>query len=228
MARRPSPSAALRSSYPILLQLSLVASLALCIALFSATIQPGSESFETLTVEHEVVMMEEIERTRQWELPPPPPSMPAPVEVPDDQVDEMPDLDLDMELDLTRSVAAPPPPAPPRNAPPPSAPAMQEEPEIFIAVEQMPELIGGLEGIRQRTRYPEMARRAGIEGTAFVQLVVNGDGSVQDLVCIRDPGGGMCEAAIEAIRQSRFNPGLQRGRAVRVRMSIPVRFRLYD
>jgi periplasmic protein TonB len=130
-----------------------------------------------------------------------------------------------MELDLSRTVAPPPPPRPP-SAPAPAPEPEPAEREIFMIVEQMPEIVGGLDALQRRVRYPELARRAGIEGTVFVQFVVLENGSVSDLVCVRDPGGGTCEAAIEAVRQTQFTPGRQRDTPVKVRFSLPVRFRL--
>lgn len=100
------------------------------------------------------------------------------------------------------------------------------EPEVFMVVEHPPELVGGLEGLQQRVRYPAAARRAGIEGTAFVQFVIDERGRVLDPVCVRDPGGGTCEEAIRVVRTSTFQPGLQRGQPVKVRFSVPVTFRL--
>lgn len=223
MRVRKTEAADLRKRYTIFVQLGMVASLVLLIVLFTVNLRTENP-FQMIEEDTEVVQIEEIEQTRQIEQPPPPPQPPPPIEVPDDQIDDMPQLDLDIDLDLTASPPAPPPPPPPPSAEP--APPPPSEPEIFVIVEEMAEPIGGIAAIQQRVRYPEMARRAGIEGTVFVQFVVNEDGSVQDLVCVRDPGGGTCEAAIEAIRQTQFRPGRQRGRPVRVRMSLPVSFRL--
>ena len=112
--------------------------------------------------------------------------------------------------------------------PPPPDDLAVEEPEepIFVFVQESPELIGGLPGLQQRIQYPELARRAGIEGTVFVQFVVDEQGRVNDPVCVRDPGGGTCEEALKAVRASEFKPGKQRGKPVKVRFSLPVKFRL--
>jgi protein TonB len=123
----------------------------------------------------------------------------------------------------TATEAAPPPPPPP---PPPPEPEPEPEPEIFEVVEQMPELQGGIAGLQSRIQYPEMARRAGIEGRVFVQFVVDENGSPSNITVVRGIGGGCDEAAVAAVRDSRFTPGLQRGRPVKVRMSLPVTFRL--
>jgi TonB family protein len=96
----------------------------------------------------------------------------------------------------------------------------------FVVVEQMPELIGGLASIQQRLRYPQEAREAGLEGRVFVQFVVDEEGNVRDAQVVRGAGSGLDEAALEAVKEARFKPGMQRGRAVQVRMSLPVTFRL--
>lgn len=95
-----------------------------------------------------------------------------------------------------------------------------------MIVEDPPELVGGLDGLQSRVVYPELARRAGIEGTVFVQFIVDERGGVADPVCVRDPGGDTCEEAIRVIRASTFTPGRQRGKPVKVRFSLPVKFRL--
>jgi periplasmic protein TonB len=205
----------------------MIASLGIVIGVFAMPLQTNGGNYDILNVPHEVVHLEEIEVTRQVLPPPPLPSPPPPVAVPDDEVIETLVLDLDMELDLSRTVAPPPPPRPP-SAPAPAPEPEPAEPEIFMIVEQMPELIGGLESVQRLVRYPEMARRAGIEGVVFVQFIVHEEGHITDAVCVRDPGGGTCEAAIEAVRQARFKPGLQRGRPVKVRYSMPIRFRLTE
>ncbi|MEM1054309.1 MAG: energy transducer TonB [Bacteroidota bacterium] len=106
--------------------------------------------------------------------------------------------------------------------------AQDEEVEIFDVVEQEPELIGGIPALQQRVDYPEMARRAGIEGTVYVQFVVDEQGEVTEAVCVRTPHEMLCDAALVAVETSRFRPGIQRGRPVKVRFTLPIRFRLTD
>ncbi|NBC05092.1 MAG: TonB family protein, partial [Bacteroidetes bacterium] len=102
-----------------------------------------------------------------------------------------------------------------------------EEPEdFFVVVEEMPELIGGLASIQKNITYPEMARRAGIEGRVYVQFIVNEQGEVERPKVIRGIGGGADEEALRAVKQAKFKPGIQRGQPVRVQYSLPVVFRL--
>jgi TonB family protein len=98
--------------------------------------------------------------------------------------------------------------------------------EVFMIVEQMPELIGGLAGLASRVKYPEIALQAGIHGRVFIQFVVDANGTVTDPVVTRGIGGGCDQAAVEALLQSSFIPGVQRGRNVAVKMSLPVVFKI--
>ncbi|TVQ67769.1 MAG: TonB family protein [Balneolaceae bacterium] len=102
----------------------------------------------------------------------------------------------------------------------------EEEQDFFSVVEQMPELIGGLAQLQREIRYPEMARRAGIEGRVFVQFIVNEEGEVEHPRVVRGIGGGADEEALRVVRQARFTPGFQRGRPVRVQYALPIFFRL--
>ncbi|MCH8556895.1 MAG: M56 family metallopeptidase [Balneolia bacterium] len=99
--------------------------------------------------------------------------------------------------------------------------------EVFMVVEEMPQMVGGQMALYEALTYPEMARRGGIEGRVIMQFIVNEDGSVSDMDIVRSAGaGGLDEAAIEAMSQMEFTPGIQRGRAVKVQMTQPVIFRL--
>jgi protein TonB len=216
----------LRQRYPVLFEVGLALSLGLIIILFSIPLEKTS-SLDIVETEQEIVLVEEVEQTRQIEKPPPPPKAPAPIEVANEAVTEEIDLDFDMDLDLNETITGPPAPPPPPAAAPEPEPEPEPESEIFVVVEEPPQLIGGIGGIQERIRYPEVARLAGIEGTVFVQFVVDENGNVIDPFCIRDPGGSTCEEAIRAVSTSKFEPGRQRGKPVKVRFSLPVKFRLH-
>jgi TonB family protein len=102
------------------------------------------------------------------------------------------------------------------------------EEDYFVVVEDMPELIGGLETLQRNIRYPQMARRAGIEGRVYVQFIVNEEGGVENARVIRGIGGGADEEALRVVQNAKFTPGMQRGRPVRVQYSLPIFFRLHD
>lgn len=101
-----------------------------------------------------------------------------------------------------------------------------EDEDFFVVVEDMPQLIGGLASIANEIRYPEMAKRAGIEGRVYVQFIVNEEGKVENPQVIRGIGGGADEEALRVVSNAEFRPGLQRGQPVRVQYSLPIVFRL--
>jgi len=104
--------------------------------------------------------------------------------------------------------------------------SVEEAPEIFVVVENMPELIGGLAAIQREIRYPVIAKRAGIEGRVILQFIVDEQGHVTESKVVRGIGAGCDEEALRALQTARFRPGTQRGKPVKVKMSLPMTFRL--
>ncbi len=208
----------LKNKYTLYMEAGLIVTLGILIVAFRADWSNKSD-FEIVLPEQEQITMEEIQQTEQIEQPPPPPKPPVPVEVPNDEILEDDILDLDASLDLNAPAAAlPPPPPPPEEE--------EDEPEIFVIVEQMPELIGGMGSIQSKVKYPEIARKAGVEGRVFLQFVVDEQGNVRDVVVSRGIGAGCDEEAVRVVSEAKFTPGKQRGKAVPVRMSLPITFKL--
>ncbi len=98
--------------------------------------------------------------------------------------------------------------------------------EVFVVVEEMPELIGGYNALYDCIRYPETARKAGVEGRVIIQFVVDESGNVTNPKVLRGVGAGLDEEALRCVQQLKFKPGRQRGRPVRVRFTIPIVFKL--
>lgn len=115
---------------------------------------------------------------------------------------------------------------PPTPPPPPSPPPARDG--VYEVAEVQPELVGGLDGLMARVVYPETARAEGVEGQAVVQFVVDEGGAVRDPVVLRSPDPRLSEAAVAAVRASRFRPGRVGGEPVPVRFALPVTFRLVD
>jgi len=218
MLERKKPNVDLRKSYTVYLQIGLIVTLLILLGLFKFEFKPAAAQ-QFVAQEQETVKMEEIEQTEQVTKPPPPPRPPSPVEVPNDEIIEDEILDLDAELDLDA----------PMDMPPPPEEDLEEEDEIFLVVEQQPNVDGGItQQIYKHLKYPEIAQKAGIEGRVVVQFVVNENGKVVQPVVVRGIGGGCDEAAVGAIQKLDFTPGMQRGRPVKVRMTVPVVFKLQN
>jgi len=217
MAKRKKPEADLRNYYTVILEVGLILALVVFIGAVKLDLHSAPPDEYTME-EQEIVEMEEIEITKHIETPPPPPRPPVPVEVPNDEIIEDVDINIDAELTLDGPLSAPPPPPQ----------AEEEEEDFFVVVEEMPELIGGLGELQKKIKYPEMARRAGIEGRVYVQFIVNERGEVENPVVVRGIGGGADEEAVRAVSQAKFKPGMQRGRPVRVQYSLPIVFQLQN
>ncbi len=90
----------------------------------------------------------------------------------------------------------------------------------------MPEPIGGIKAIQDKVVYPEIAKRAGIEGKVYVLAFINEEGKVVKARVLKGIGGGCDQAAMKAVEETVFTPGRQRGKAVKTQVSIPIIFRL--
>ena len=219
MALRKKPKADLRRTYGFFIQVGMIASLLVLVLAFNMSLDRG-KGMDIEVVEQEIVQMEDVLQTKQPEKPPPPPRPPVPVEVPNDEILDEDDFDFDASIDLDDPITAAPPP------PPADEPEEEPEPEIFVIVEQDPELIGGQAGLTQKIRYPEIARKANIEGRVFLQFIVDEQGNVHTPTVTRGIGGGCDQEALRVISEAKFVPGRQRGRAVKVKMSMSVLFQL--
>jgi len=101
-----------------------------------------------------------------------------------------------------------------------------ENKDFFVVVEEMPEPIGGLYAIQSKIKYPETAKREGIEGKVYVLAFIDESGNVAKAKVIKGVGGGLDEAALEAVKQTKFIPGKQEGKPVKVQVTIPIVFKL--
>ena len=110
----------------------------------------------------------------------------------------------------------------------------EEEPEeqtIFQVVEVMPEFPGGmgecLKFLGKNIKYPTIAQENGVQGRVIVQFVVNKDGSIVDPVVVRSVDPYLDKEALRVIKtMPKWKPGQQRGKAVRVKYTVPVTFKL--
>ena len=197
----------LKLKYPIIIRLTTLVGIILVIVNF--LIFPrfiNTLSFET--VDQLIIENIDIPQTQQIDNTPPParPSIP----VPSDDEDIADDLTLDeLDFDDFSNMDAPPPP--------PSGPKV-----VFIPYDDPPVAMTPIRPI-----YPEIAQEAGIEGVIVVQAFIDEKGRVKETQILKGvPNTGLDEAAMEAIRKTRFKPAKQRERSVGVWISIPVNFRL--
>jgi protein TonB len=208
-----NPKADLRKFYYRSFEISLIISLAAIIVAFKFSPQLSKTELLSERIQ-EIIKIDEIINTVQKPDIPPPPKVPDPIDLASNE-------DL-MEIDFNETVwnendnIAPPPP-------PPSAKIPDEIP-IFVWSEVMPEPIGGLAAIQQKVTYTEIAKRIGLEGKVIIEAVIDENGNVIDAKVLKGLGGGLDEESLHAVQTTRFSPGLQRGKPIRVRINIPVKF----
>ncbi len=98
--------------------------------------------------------------------------------------------------------------------------AEQEPPVPFYALSKPPVAIH-----KVQPKYPDMARKAGVEGQVVIKVLIDTKGNVEDALILKS-SPLFDKEALTAARQFIFTPGEQRNRPVRVWMSIPFNFRL--
>jgi protein TonB len=214
MIIRQKPEVSLKFKYKKTLELAIVISLALLIVVFQASKKIEHQVKKDLKVEAKITV-DDIPQTEQTK-PPPAPSRPAiPIESEDEDIPEDETIES-TEINLNELPPAPPPPA-----------EESDEASIFVAYDEPPEPIGGFAAIQKNLVYPEIARKAGVEGRVFIKVLIDQQGRVVDTQVVKSLGNNGCdEAAISAIKSVRWKPAKQRDKPVKVWVSIPVVFML--
>lgn len=109
---------------------------------------------------------------------------------------------------------------------------MSEVDGVYEVLPDMPLPPGGsmnsLYGyLQENLKYPVSAKEKGIEGLVAVAFIVREDGSITDAAVLRGIGGGCDEEALRVIKESgTWTPGKLDGKAVPVRMRLPIKFKL--
>lgn len=120
----------------------------------------------------------------------------------------------------------------PGETPPLAAPpeVIEEEP-IRITAEIMPEFPGGEAALfgylGKKLNYPSIAFDNGISGTVYVSFVIGKNGEITDIDVLKGVSGGCTEEALRVIKgMPKWKPGEQNGKAVKVRYTLPIKFKL--
>ncbi|GGZ38985.1 protein TonB [Echinicola pacifica] len=223
MEAKKTPKADLTKKSGMFLNLGLLVSVGLTLFAFEYKTYETGDLMDLGTVEDNFEELLDIPITEQPPPPPPPVEQPIIEEIPDEvEIEEKIEVNFDVDVKeetvIKEVVIA-------------DAPVEEKADEIFDVVETMPTPPGGMEGwnkyLSKNLKYPTQARRMGIEGTVYVVFVVNTDGSIQDVGILRGIGGGCDEEAMRVVKNApKWEPGKQRGRPVRVKMRLPIRFKL--
>ena len=199
----------LKEKYSTVLRVGfLFASFVLLVGFYS--LQRFENDIEIETESQIIIENIEIPETQQFETPPPPARPSVPVESEDDDLAD--DLTIE-ETDLDNFDAWDAPP------PPPSGPQVK-----FIPYDDPPRPLFPI-----RPVYPDIAQEAGIEGQVLVQCFIDETVKVNETIVLNGiPNTGLDEAAVDALRKTRFRPAKQRETKVGVWITIPINFKLQN
>ena len=195
----------------------------------AADIKVATDSGTAIVIDEEEILM-----TIQEEEPPPPPE-------PEQQVIAAPEIinivEDNVKVEDAQIISSEDDASHAQTSTYVAAAVVVEEEEViddnfvFVSVEKMPEFPGGdaalLKWIADNISYPTIAAENGVQGRVACTFTVNSDGSVTDVQVVRPIDPNLDREAIRVLRLlPKFKPGEQRGKPVRVKYSVPVRFQL--
>jgi len=150
-------------------------------------------------------------------------------------------------FDQAENVPPPPPPPPPLSEMEVANATADSDGDVFNVVEVMPRFPGCealaeegrsqcaqrklLQYVYDNIQYPEAAKKLNIEGMVVVSFIVDESGRINDPTIVRNIGAGTGEEVIRVVNKMnedniRWIPGEQRGRKVKVKFNLPVKFAL--
>lgn len=89
-----------------------------------------------------------------------------------------------------------------------------------------PQPVGGMLELAKKIVYPQLAKRAGIEGRVYIKAMIDSTGKVDTTEVVRGLGVGLDEAAMKAVRETLFTPAQVDGRNVPAEVTIPIMFKI--
>jgi TonB family protein len=101
--------------------------------------------------------------------------------------------------------------------------------QVYFIVEEMPKFPGGEAALRSfianSMKYPQIAQENGIQGRVYVQFVIERDGSVSNASIARGVDPSLDREALRVVKSlPKWEPGLQRGKPVKVSYTVPINF----
>lgn len=226
MEIKKSPKADLERRRSLFLEIGLVIALGLVVVAFMY--HTRDRGIEQIDMQAGPVETELTEITREDVTPPPPPER---IEVPmlSTQIqlvtnNTTTDTDIKFEdFDEKTTIVF---------AKPKTETIVEEE--IFVRVEQMPTFQGGdinsfRNWVQSRIKYPEDALEANITGTVVLQFVVEPNGELTKFEVLATPDASLSDEVIRVMKSTpkgAWKPGKQRGKTVRVKYSLPIRFNI--
>jgi len=217
----------------LFLEIGLLIALSVSLLAFEWKIAPSEEEEDNQGAVQAVMEMEDIVPiTRAEEAPPPPPEPPKVTDILDIVADDVvvdTNLEINMEADFSTEII------PVVFESSSSNVVIEEEEEVilFAIIEDKPTFqgkdaeTGFREWVGKNTVYPPVAQENGITGRVFVEFTIDRDGSLTDIKIMRGVDPLLDAEALRVIKMSpKWQPGMQRGKAVKVKYTFPFFFQL--
>lgn len=227
MELKKNPKVDLQNKRVILLEIGLIAALAIVIGAFLYT--PKEVRVEKIDMNYGPVEEEITEITRQDQKPPEPPKKTEITVITDilnvvtNDTKITTDIgfaEFEEDIEIVQQVAV-------------ADEEIQEE-EIFYKVETMPSFMGGdlnkfRNWVNSKVKYPQLAQENNISGRVLLMFVVEKDGSLTNIQVLQSPDSSLSEEAIRVLKTSpKWEPGKQRNQCVRVKYTLPIDFRIQN
>ncbi len=227
MEAKKNPKYSLDQYRPLFFNIGLVVSMGLVLSVFEYKHTGGGDLVELTDDNAKIEELLDIPVTQQPPPPPPKQQIIQVVEVPNvEEIEDELEIELDIEITEETVIA-------PIETNDMEFEEVEEETteEIFMIVEEQPMPVGGFQEfykfVGENLKYPAFAQANNVEGRVFVQFVVEKDGTLTQFEIVRGIGYGADEEAIRVLKMApKWKPGKQRGHPVRVRMFIPINFKL--
>ncbi|SMD34999.1 outer membrane transport energization protein TonB (TC 2.C.1.1.1) [Reichenbachiella faecimaris] len=223
MELKKNPKISLERKSGMFFNIGLAVSLLLVITAFEWRFYDDGGLVDLGQVDDDFEDIMEIPPTEQPPPPPPKIELPKIIEIPDEEEIEE-EIEVDLDVEITEETVI-------EDIVFEEAPEEEVADEIFDIVEDQPGPPGGMAAfytyVAKEMKYPNQARRMGIEGRVFVQFVVDKTGNLTEVRAIKGIGAGCDEEAVRVLKNApKWSPGKQRGRPVKVRMILPITFKL--
>jgi protein TonB len=216
MELKKNPEISLEKKKGLFLQIGLVVALIIVLGAFEW------KSYEKVDYNLGQLNLDDLEEEiipitkQEIKPPPPPPPPPEVIEIVEDEVEIEDELEIeDTESDEDEMIEI----------------EEESDDEFFMVVENMPEFPGGdlglMKYIQKNVKYPPIAKEYNITGKVYISFIVDKSGSVTNVKIARGVDKNLDAEAMRVVKSlPKYKPGKQRGKAVKVKFTIPINFTL--
>ncbi len=93
-------------------------------------------------------------------------------------------------------------------------------------LDKYPNPVGGIEEMIKNVVYPQSAKDQGIQGKVFVKVIIDEKGNVVETEVVKGVNADCDKAAMDAIKKTKFTPGIKDKKPVKAEVVIPIMFKL--